>query len=120
MKPLTQRELTCLQWVAIGKTSWETGRILGLAERTINFHIQNACRKLGVHGRQAAITAALRTGLLSFDDESGLPSSSQEQSPRVKSPLSGTLPEVAHELIPTSTRSGPSGSRTSHQNTARH
>ncbi len=69
MKPLTERELTCLQWVAIGKTSWETGRILGLAERTINFHIQNACRKLGVHGRQAAITAAMRTGLLSFDDE---------------------------------------------------
>lgn len=69
MKPLTQRELTCLQWVSIGKTSWETGRILGLAERTINFHIQNACRKLGVHSRQAAITTAMRTGLLCFDDD---------------------------------------------------
>lgn len=68
MKPLTERELTCLQWVAIGKTSWETGRILGLAERTINFHIQNACRKLGVHSRQAAVTTAMRTGLLSFDE----------------------------------------------------
>ena len=68
MKPLTPRELACLKWVAIGKTSWETGRILGLAERTINFHIQNACRKLGVHGRQAAITQALRSGLISFDD----------------------------------------------------
>lgn len=69
MKPLTQRELTCLQWVAIGKTSWETGRILGLAERTINYHIQNACHKLGVHGRQAAITTAMRTGQLNFDDD---------------------------------------------------
>ena len=69
MKPLTERELTCLQWVAIGKTSWETGRILGLAERTINFHIQNACRKLGVHGRQAAITTAMRSGLLCFNDD---------------------------------------------------
>ncbi len=68
MKPLTERELTCLQWVAIGKTSWETGRILGLAERTINFHIQNACRKLGVHGRQAAITMALQTGQLGLND----------------------------------------------------
>ena len=68
MKPLTPRELACLKWVAIGKTSWETGRILGLAERTINFHIQNACRKLGVHGRQAAITQALRSGLLTFDE----------------------------------------------------
>ncbi|HEY9573852.1 MAG TPA: helix-turn-helix transcriptional regulator [Pusillimonas sp.] len=64
MKPLTQREVSCLQWAAIGKTSWEMGLILGLTERTINFHIHNACRKLGVHGRQAAITAALQAGLL--------------------------------------------------------
>ena len=77
MKPLTQRELTCLQWVAIGKTSWETGRILGLAERTINFHIQNACRKLGVHGRQAAITHAMLKGLLCFDE----PPFNSQQSP---------------------------------------
>jgi len=73
MKPLTERELTCLQWVAIGKTSWETGRILGLAERTINFHIQNACRKLGVHGRQAAITMALQTGQLGLADNPHAP-----------------------------------------------
>jgi LuxR family transcriptional regulator of spore coat protein len=64
MKPLTQREVSCLQWAALGKTSWEMGVILGLTERTINFHIHNACRKLGVHGRQAAITAALQAGLL--------------------------------------------------------
>ncbi|RTZ45763.1 LuxR family transcriptional regulator [Candidimonas sp. SYP-B2681] len=64
MKPLTSRELACLRWAAFGKTSWEMGVILGLTERTINFHIHNACRKLGVHGRQAAITAALQSGLL--------------------------------------------------------
>ncbi|NYT59908.1 helix-turn-helix domain-containing protein [Alcaligenaceae bacterium] len=64
MKPLTERELTCLHWAAIGKTSWEMGAILGLSERTINFHVTNACRKLGVHGRQAAITTVLRAGLL--------------------------------------------------------
>ena len=66
MKPLTltDRELCCLQWAAVGKTSWEMGVILGLSERTINFHIHNACRKLGVHGRQAAITVALQAGLL--------------------------------------------------------
>ncbi|MDS1140302.1 helix-turn-helix domain-containing protein [Pusillimonas sp. SM2304] len=65
MKPLTERELSCLQWAAVGKTSWEVGIIMGLAERTVNFHIHNACRKLGVHGRQAAITAALQAGWLS-------------------------------------------------------
>lgn len=64
MKPLTDRELECLYWASMGKTSWETGAILGVTERTINFHIQNACRKLQVRGRQAAITAAYRTGLL--------------------------------------------------------
>lgn len=76
MKPLTltDRELCCLQWAAVGKTSWEMGVILGLSERTINFHIHNACRKLGVHGRQAAITVALQSGLLT-----GLTSPSQSR-----------------------------------------
>ena len=64
MNPLSPRERSCLQWVAEGKTSWETARILGLTERTVNFHIHNACRKLGVHNRQAAITIAMREGLL--------------------------------------------------------
>lgn len=64
MKPLTKRELACLHWAAVGKTSWEMGMILGITERTINFHIHNACQKLAVHSRQAAITAALQAGLL--------------------------------------------------------
>ncbi|NYT78698.1 helix-turn-helix domain-containing protein [Alcaligenaceae bacterium] len=64
MKPLSQKELACLQWASVGKTSWEVGKILGVSERTVNFHIQTACRKLGVHRRQAAITALLQAGLL--------------------------------------------------------
>lgn len=64
MKPLTGRELECLHWASVGKTSWEIGVILGISERTINFHIQNACRKLQSRGRQAAISAAYRHGLL--------------------------------------------------------
>ncbi|HUH89003.1 MAG TPA: helix-turn-helix transcriptional regulator [Pusillimonas sp.] len=64
MKPLSRRELECLHWASLGKTSWEIGAILGITERTINFHIQNACRKLQVRGRQAAITAAHHAGLL--------------------------------------------------------
>ncbi|MBC2770091.1 helix-turn-helix domain-containing protein [Pusillimonas minor] len=61
---LTPREVECLQWAAIGKTSAEIGAILGLAERTANFHIKNACTKLDVCNRQAAITFALRAGYL--------------------------------------------------------
>ncbi|ROT46630.1 helix-turn-helix transcriptional regulator [Pusillimonas sp. NJUB218] len=61
---LTPREVECLRWAAIGKTSAEIGAILGLTERTANFHIKNACTKLDVCNRQAAITHALRAGYL--------------------------------------------------------
>jgi len=63
MKLLTRRELECLHWASLGKTSWEIGSILGITERTVNFHIRNACDKLQVRGRQAAITAAHYAGL---------------------------------------------------------
>lgn len=63
-KKLSGRETDCLQWAAAGKTSWETGVILGVSERTVNFHLQNACRKLSVHNRRAAVATALRGGLL--------------------------------------------------------
>jgi len=64
MPSLTSRELECMHWAALGKTSWEIGVIIGLTERTINFHIARACEKLGVHRRQAAVTIALQRGLL--------------------------------------------------------
>jgi len=62
--PLSGRELQCLAWVSRGKTSWETGVILGLSERTVNFHLCNASRKLNVYGRQACVAQAIRLGLL--------------------------------------------------------
>jgi DNA-binding CsgD family transcriptional regulator len=63
-RPLSDRERECLGWVAKGKTSWETAAILQLSERTVNFHVLNACRKLNVYGRQAGVTQALNQGLL--------------------------------------------------------
>ena len=62
--PLSGREVQCLEWVSRGKTSWETATILGLSERTVNFHLLNACRKLNVYGRQAGVAQAMRLGLL--------------------------------------------------------
>ncbi|MVW70458.1 hypothetical protein GOQ25_02830 [Bordetella sp. 15P40C-2] len=61
---LSEREVACLHWSSLGKTSWETGHILGMAERTVNFHIRNACQKLGVNNRRAAVAIALWRGLL--------------------------------------------------------
>ena len=64
MHVLTTREQDCLHWAAQGKTSWEIGCILGISERTANFHIANICRKLNVRTRQAAITSAMQLNLL--------------------------------------------------------
>jgi DNA-binding response OmpR family regulator len=56
---LNDREIEALTWVARGKTSAEISKILGLAKRTVDFHLDNARAKLGVSTRvQAAIKAA--------------------------------------------------------------
>ncbi len=57
-KLLSARELECLRWVAKGKTSWEIARILGIAERTAIFHIENSVKKLGAKNRAHAIARA--------------------------------------------------------------
>jgi LuxR family quorum-sensing system transcriptional regulator CciR len=63
----TPREDECLFWASQGKTSWEIGLILGIGERTANFHIANACSKLGVNTRQAAIAQAIQRNLLDME-----------------------------------------------------
>jgi DNA-binding NarL/FixJ family response regulator len=55
---LNDRELECLTWSARGKTSPEIGIILSLSKRTVNFHIENACRKLNVSTRTEAVVKA--------------------------------------------------------------
>lgn len=63
---LTSREQDCLRWAAEGKTSWEIGQQLGIGERTVVFHLQNAARKLGVLGRRQAIAKALALQLIAL------------------------------------------------------
>jgi len=36
---LSKQETECLQWVAEGKTSWEVGQIMNIAEPTVVFHL---------------------------------------------------------------------------------
>ena len=62
--PLSEREIECLRWSAIGKTSWETSLILRISERTVNFHLQRAAAKLGVKGQRAAVARAIATGTI--------------------------------------------------------
>ncbi|MGE0665086.1 MAG: LuxR C-terminal-related transcriptional regulator [Sphingomonadales bacterium] len=61
---LTGREVECLSWVAMGKTSWEISLILGISPRTADFHVQNAMAKLDASSRQQAIYNALSLGVL--------------------------------------------------------
>ena len=61
---LTDREIQCLAWAARGKTSWETAMILEVTETTINFHLTNAMKKLGVVTRPHAVATAVAMGLI--------------------------------------------------------
>ena len=63
---LTLRESEVLRWSGVGKTTWEISCILGCSERTINFHIANASRKLGSFSRRQAVGVALAKGLISL------------------------------------------------------
>ena len=64
MKKLTTREKEVLQWIASGKTAWEISKILNIAERTVNFHSNNAKEKFNVATRSQAVVEALRRGLI--------------------------------------------------------
>lgn len=61
---LTEREKECLKWASCGKTDWEIGNILSIAERTAHSHIESAKKKLGVHTRIQAIIKAFLTNLI--------------------------------------------------------
>jgi DNA-binding CsgD family transcriptional regulator len=61
---LSVREMDCLQWAAVGKTSWEIAQILKISERTAIFHMTNAARKLGATNRRQAVVRALALRLI--------------------------------------------------------
>lgn len=62
--PLTPRELEALRWTMEGKTAWEVGEILGIAEQTAVRHLTNATRKLDCVHKHHAVVKALRLGLI--------------------------------------------------------
>lgn len=61
---LSPRERECLHWCARGKTTWETSRIIHRSEATVNFHMQNAMRKLNVHNKCHAVAKVTARGLI--------------------------------------------------------
>lgn len=61
---LTERELECVFWACEGKTAWEMSHIIGVTERTINFHLTSVIKKLGASNRQHAVAKAVLYGLV--------------------------------------------------------
>jgi DNA-binding NarL/FixJ family response regulator len=61
---LSERELECLTWSARGKTSSEIAQILDTSKRNVDFHVENACRKLDVATRIQAAVKAVSGGLI--------------------------------------------------------
>lgn len=61
---LSQRELEVIEWCKDGKSYPEIAQILGISTKTVEFHIANAMRKLGVNQKISAIVEAVRRGLI--------------------------------------------------------
>jgi DNA-binding response OmpR family regulator/DNA-binding CsgD family transcriptional regulator len=57
---LTAREADVLLWIAKGKTNREIGLILEMSPRTVNKHLEQVFRKLGVENRTSAAACALK------------------------------------------------------------
>jgi DNA-binding CsgD family transcriptional regulator len=63
---LTRQEIECLRWCKEGKTNWEIGAILRISEKTVEFHLGNAMRKLGAGNRITAVVRGLKLGLIAL------------------------------------------------------
>jgi LuxR family transcriptional activator of bioluminescence operon len=64
MTELSVREKECLFWASEGKTSWEIATILGISERTVNFHLNQVTSKTDSKNRNQAIAKSITNGII--------------------------------------------------------
>jgi LuxR family transcriptional regulator, quorum-sensing system regulator CviR len=64
---LSRREKEVLDWLKEGKSSWDISVLLGIRERTVNFHVYNIMRKLGTSNRAQTVAVALHCGLIDLN-----------------------------------------------------
>lgn len=62
--PLTGREMAVLGPLSQGLSARQIARALGVSERTVNTHVANIYRKLGVGNRVEAVRVAIRMGMV--------------------------------------------------------
>ncbi len=65
---LTGRQVEVVSLVAQGKSNWSTAKILGIGERTVKEHLQEAMSSYGVSSRTELVVRSLFDGNLSFAD----------------------------------------------------
>ena len=65
---LNDRQIQILKLVARGYPNKQVASELAISERTVQTHMINIFRKLGVDSRTKAVTDALRNGWLTLDD----------------------------------------------------
>jgi DNA-binding CsgD family transcriptional regulator len=64
---LSPREKQVLEWTAKGKSTWEISVLLGISEKSVEFHMEGVKRKLQVFNRTHAVAKAIMLDLLSLD-----------------------------------------------------
>ena len=65
---LSLREIEVLSLVARGASNREIARQLHISEATVKTHLLHIFDKLGVSDRTAAVTTALKRGILRLED----------------------------------------------------
>lgn len=61
---LTPREKECLYWASFGKTSCETGQILGISRRTVEQHLKNCKEKFNSYTLPNLIYKAAKLNII--------------------------------------------------------
>ncbi len=61
---LSPREAQVIELIAVGMRNKEIAALLGISEDTVQVHVKNMLLKLNVHDRTAAVTVALRRGII--------------------------------------------------------
>ena len=65
-EPLSDREISVLKQVALGRANKEIGRALTIGEETVKSHLKNIYAKLNVDDRAHAVTVASRRGIITL------------------------------------------------------
>jgi LuxR family quorum sensing-dependent transcriptional regulator len=61
---LTDGEVACIEWLIAGKSDWEIGEILGIAQSTAHYRIERAKLKFGVKTRAQLTALAVAHGYI--------------------------------------------------------